>query len=118
LLDRGDDRLSGRRLCDHSVHLRPGCGQLQPDRGAGYADHHAGVGGDDHRHSVSRPYGTPNPTFTSTISGALNGDTFLLTYTTPAVLNSPVGQYAINASITGGSNLSKLWERDRRFGIG
>jgi sugar lactone lactonase YvrE len=56
--------------------------------------------------SVSRPYGTPNPTFTSTISGALNGDTFLLTYTTPAVLNSPVGQYAINASITGGSNLS------------
>ena len=43
LLDRGDDRLSHRQLRDHSVHLRPGRGQLQPDRGPGHADHHAHV---------------------------------------------------------------------------
>ena len=56
--------------------------------------------------SVSRPYGTPNPAFTYTSSGALNGDTFILTYTTTAVLTSPLGLYPINASITGGASLS------------
>jgi sugar lactone lactonase YvrE len=56
--------------------------------------------------SVSRPYGTPNPTFTDTVSGALNGDSFTLSYSTAAVLTSPIGLYPINASITGGSSLS------------
>ena len=56
--------------------------------------------------NVSRPYGTPNPAFSYTSSGALNGDTFTLTYTTTAVLTSPLGLYPINASITGGSSLS------------
>ncbi len=56
--------------------------------------------------NVSRPYGTPNPAFSYTSSGALNGDTFILTYTTTAVLTSPLGLYPINASITGGSSLS------------
>jgi hypothetical protein len=56
--------------------------------------------------SVSRPYGTPNPTFTNSVSGALNGDSFTLSYSTAAVLTSPVGPYAINATITGGASLS------------
>ena len=51
--------------------------------------------------STSRPYGQPNPTFTSTISGALNGDTFTINYSTPANQFSPVGQYAINATVSG-----------------
>jgi sugar lactone lactonase YvrE len=58
--------------------------------------------------SVSRPYGTPNPTFTSTVTGALNGDTFTLAYsTTPTATQfSPVGAYTISAYIIGGSSLS------------
>jgi sugar lactone lactonase YvrE len=56
--------------------------------------------------NASRPYGTANPTFTSTITGAVNGDTFILSYSTAATITSYVGNYAINASIVGGSSLS------------
>jgi sugar lactone lactonase YvrE len=58
--------------------------------------------------NASRPYGTPNPTFTTTASGALNGDTFTLSYSTSptATQFSPVGTYTITASIIGGSSLS------------
>ncbi len=51
--------------------------------------------------NASRPYATPNPTFTSTVSGALNGDTFTITYSTPATITSPVGAYPINATVSG-----------------
>ena len=51
--------------------------------------------------NASRPYGTPNPTFTSTIVGALNGDTFTITYSTLATIASPVGNYAITAIVSG-----------------
>jgi len=51
--------------------------------------------------NASRPYGTPNPTFNSTISGALNGDTFTVNYSTPATITSPVGAYPINATLSG-----------------
>jgi sugar lactone lactonase YvrE len=51
--------------------------------------------------NASRPYATSNPTFTSTISGALNGDTFTITYSTPATITSPVGAYPINATVSG-----------------
>ncbi|HUD22455.1 MAG TPA: MBG domain-containing protein [Acidobacteriaceae bacterium] len=51
--------------------------------------------------NAARPYGTPNPTFTSSISGALNGDTFTINYSTPATLTSPVGTYPINATVSG-----------------
>ena len=51
--------------------------------------------------NASRPYGTANPTFTSTVSGALNGDTFTNTYTTTATINSPVGTYPINDTVGG-----------------
>jgi sugar lactone lactonase YvrE len=51
--------------------------------------------------NATRPYGAPNPTFTSTVSGALNGDTFTNTYSTPATIASPVGTYAINDAVGG-----------------
>jgi hypothetical protein len=51
--------------------------------------------------NVTRTYGTPNPPFTSTVSGALNGDTFTNTYSTPATISSPVGSYPINDTIGG-----------------
>ena len=51
--------------------------------------------------NATRPYGAPNPTFTGTIAGALNGDTFTVTYSTVATQFSPVGNYAINATVSG-----------------
>ena len=51
--------------------------------------------------NASRPYGQPNPTFTSTITGAVNGDTFTVTYSTTATIASPVGTYPITATVSG-----------------
>jgi MBG domain (YGX type)/Bacterial Ig-like domain (group 3)/NHL repeat len=51
--------------------------------------------------NATRPYGTANPTFTSTVTGALNGDTFTNTYSTTATINSSVGTYPINDSVGG-----------------
>jgi hypothetical protein len=51
--------------------------------------------------SVSRPYGTANPTFTDKISGFVNGDTAAkavtgaASLTTTATATSPVGTYTI-----------------------
>ncbi len=36
--------------------------------------------------SFTRQYGTPNPTFTGTITGAVNGDIFTVTYSTTATI--------------------------------
>ncbi len=51
--------------------------------------------------NASRAYGAANPTFTSTVSGALNGDTFTNSYSTPAMVTSPVGNYPINDTVGG-----------------
>jgi hypothetical protein len=51
--------------------------------------------------NATRPYGAPNPAFTSTVSGALNGDTFTNTYSTTATITSPVGAYPINDAVGG-----------------
>jgi len=51
--------------------------------------------------NATRLYGAANPTFTSTIAGALNGDTFTITYATTAVLTSPIGPYAIVPTVSG-----------------
>ena len=51
--------------------------------------------------NVSRTYGAPNPTFTSTITGALNGDTFTITYATTATQLSPVGNYPVVPTVSG-----------------
>jgi hypothetical protein len=51
--------------------------------------------------NANRAYGVANPAFTNAVSGALNGDTFTNTYSTPATITSPVGSYPINDSIGG-----------------
>jgi hypothetical protein len=49
----------------------------------------------------TRPYGSPNPTFTGTITGIQNADPVTATYSTPATSSSPVGSYSIVASPAG-----------------
>jgi hypothetical protein len=51
--------------------------------------------------NATRLYGSANPTFISSITGALNGDTFAVTYSTTATAASPVGSYPITATVTG-----------------
>jgi 6-phosphogluconolactonase (cycloisomerase 2 family) len=45
--------------------------------------------------NASRLYGDPNPVFTGTITGILNGDNITATYASPADPTSPVGSYPI-----------------------
>lgn len=51
--------------------------------------------------NASRVYGTANPTFTGTVSGAVNGDTFTESFSTSATNTSNAGSYAIVPSVTG-----------------
>ena len=51
--------------------------------------------------SASRVYGTSNPVFTASASGALSGDTFTLTASTVATPSSPAGTYSIVPAATG-----------------
>jgi hypothetical protein len=51
--------------------------------------------------NATRLYGAANPAFTSTVAGALNGDTFIITYATTATAASPVGNYAIVPTVSG-----------------
>ena len=51
--------------------------------------------------NASRPYGAANPVFTSTVTGALLGDTFAITYTTPANATSPIGTYPVTPVVSG-----------------
>jgi hypothetical protein len=51
--------------------------------------------------NATRPYGAANPAFTSTITGALNGDTFTITYSTTASATSSIGTYPIVATVSG-----------------
>jgi hypothetical protein len=56
---------------------------------------------------ASRIYGSANPLFTGTITGALPseriGDTLVVTYSTAATIRSASGRYAITASLSGPS---------------
>jgi hypothetical protein len=58
--------------------------------------------------NATRVFGTPNPTFTGTITGVLPGDTITVTYSTTATTTSPAGTYPITATLTPGgtTNLS------------
>ena len=49
---------------------------------------------------ASRAYGVANPAFNGTLSGVVAGETILVSYSTAAVSNSPVGTYAITATLT------------------
>jgi hypothetical protein len=54
----------------------------------------------------TRLYGTTNPIFTGSVSGAQNGDTFTESFSTSSTINSQAGQYAIVPSVTG-ANLAR-----------
>jgi len=49
--------------------------------------------------NASRPYGTPNPALTGTLSGVLGTDNITAAYATSATFDSPVGAYAIVPSL-------------------
>jgi HSP20 family molecular chaperone IbpA len=49
----------------------------------------------------TRAYGAPNPALTGTVSGVKNGDAITASYSTAATATSPVGAYAITASLSG-----------------
>ena len=73
--------------------------QLHHHRHPRHPHHHPGhCCAQCHRQQRQPPYGAANPTFTSTITGALNGDTFTVTYSTIATATSPVSPPAIPSS--------------------
>src|ERR1700689_4435611 len=55
--------------------------------------------------NATRVYGAANPTFSGTVTGQQNGDTFTESFTTTATTTSGVGSYPIVPSVTG-SNLN------------
>ncbi len=83
--------VSGTAAANYTITVNPGTLSITPTNTALVVT----------VNNATRPYGTANPTFTSTISGALNGDTFTVTYSTAATIASPVGTYTINATVSG-----------------
>jgi fibronectin type 3 domain-containing protein len=51
--------------------------------------------------NFTRTYGAPNPAFTGSVSGAVNGDTFTLSFTTTATDSSTAGSYPIVPAAAG-----------------
>jgi sugar lactone lactonase YvrE len=55
--------------------------------------------------NASRNYGSPNPSFTATVTGLVRGDTLgntvLVTYASSAGVSASVGSYAITATVSG-----------------
>ena len=51
--------------------------------------------------NATKVYGTANPTFTGSVGGQQNGDTFTESFATSATISSPVNSYAIVPSVTG-----------------
>ncbi len=56
--------------------------------------------------SATRPYGAANPSFTGSITGAQNGDSFQETFSTSATTNSPPGPYFIQPGVVGANGNS------------
>jgi MBG domain (YGX type)/Bacterial Ig-like domain (group 3)/IPT/TIG domain len=51
--------------------------------------------------NATRVYGTANPTFSGSVTGAVNGNTFTESFSTTATTTSNAGTYAIVPSVTG-----------------
>ena len=51
--------------------------------------------------NATKVYGTANPAFTGTVTGAENGNSFTESFTTTATVSSPVGTYPIVPSVSG-----------------
>jgi len=51
--------------------------------------------------NAARPYGASNPTFTGSVTGAVNGDTFTESFNTTALITSAPMTYSIVPSVSG-----------------
>jgi len=51
--------------------------------------------------NATRAYGLPNPSFSGSVTGAVNGDTFTLSFTTTANSTSNTGTYSIVPAVSG-----------------
>ena len=51
--------------------------------------------------NAARTYGAPNPAFSGSITGAVNGDIFTESFSTSATITSPGGTYPIVPTVTG-----------------
>src|SRR6185437_7092706 len=51
--------------------------------------------------NATRAYGAANPTFTGSVTGAVNGDSFTISDSTAATVTSGVGSYSITPTATG-----------------
>jgi CSLREA domain-containing protein len=51
--------------------------------------------------NATKVYGTANPTFTGSVTGAVNNDSFIESFTTTATTSSNVGAYPIVPGVTG-----------------
>ena len=99
----GYQQLSSRHLSHHRDgdwffrQKLPGGGER------GNADHLAGYAQTltVTANNATRVYGAANPTFTGTITGAQNGDTFTESFSTTATTTSNVGSYPIVPAASG-----------------
>jgi Bacterial Ig-like domain (group 3)/MBG domain (YGX type) len=51
--------------------------------------------------NATRVYGTANPSFSGSVTGAVDGDTFTESFTTAATITSNAGKYSIVPAVTG-----------------
>lgn len=86
-----NDTLSGPAARNYTITVNPGTLTITKATGSLFVT----------ANSASRTYGAANPTFTSTVTGALNNDTFTISYSTAATPASPVGTYAITPVVSG-----------------
>jgi len=86
-----NDVVGGPAASNYIIHVTPGTLTITP----------ATITLNVAANNAARAYGAANPTFTSTITGALNGDTFTITYSTTAIATSPVGTYPVVPTVSG-----------------
>ena len=67
--------------------------------------------------NATKIYGNPNPTFSGTISGLLNGDNITANYTTQATASSDVGNYNVVASLNDPNNRLSNYTITRTPGV-
>jgi hypothetical protein len=86
-----NDVVGGPAASNYTIHVTPGTLTITT----------ASITLNVTANNATRPYGAANPAFTSTITGALNGDSFTITYSTTATANSPIGNYPIVPTVSG-----------------
>jgi hypothetical protein len=86
-----NDTIGGSAASNYTIQVTPGTLTITQ----------ASVAVNVTANNATRSYGAADPTFTSTVTGALNGDTFTITYTTNDTPTSPIGTYTIIPTVSG-----------------